>query len=66
MKIILYVELIFVTQKYIKKLLNLSDIPVSFEGFFAKKYAYFRKTLNYILFKIFSIANYHFFPLFWQ
>jgi len=37
-----------------------------FEGFFAKKYIHFREILNYILFKIFSIASYNFFPFFWQ
>jgi len=31
-----------------------------------KKHVYFRETLNYILFKIFSIVNYNFFLLFWQ
>jgi len=37
---------------------------VSFKGFFAKKHIYFKETLNYILFKIFSIASYNFFPFF--
>jgi len=36
-------------------------------GFCRKKNIYFKEIkLNYILFKIFSIASCNFFPLFWQ
>jgi len=37
-------------------------VPVSFEGFFAKKYIYFKGTLDYFLIKLFSIVNHNFFP----
>jgi len=42
--------------------MQLLNVPVSFEVFLQKKFVYFRETLNYILFKIFSIVSYNTFP----
>jgi len=52
-----------------KCFIKLLGVLVNFEGFFTKKnHVYFREKhyINYILFKIFFIASYNFFPLFWQ
>jgi len=48
---------------YIGSPLNFLFISVSinFDKYFGKKHVYFRKTLNYILFKVLSIASYNFF-----
>jgi len=47
-----------------KKANEILDVPISFERFLQKKHVYFKDSLNYILFKIFSIASYNYFPLF--
>jgi len=54
--------------KYFEKdiITHVLGFSVSFEEFLQKKNVYFREILNYIFFKIFSIANYNFLPLFWQ
>jgi len=46
--------------------MRILDVPVSFERFLQKKDVYFREMLHYISFKIFSVASYNFFSLFWQ
>jgi len=47
-----------------KKANEILNVPINFERFLQKKHVYFRESLNYILFKIFFIASYNFFPLF--